>query len=87
MTTGPFLRSVDCVGPAALRYSGDGKAAPDGSSAHHREPHRQSDEAVWWNKIEIDPIAAARLTQQTALRSMNTPTYDNFHRTISKLLL
>lgn len=27
---------------------------------HHREVHRYGDEAVWWNKAGIDPIAAAR---------------------------
>jgi len=28
---------------------------------HHREVHRTGDEAAWWNKISIDPIAAARV--------------------------
>ena len=27
---------------------------------HHRELHRQGDEAKWWKKVAIDPIAAAR---------------------------
>jgi hypothetical protein len=27
---------------------------------HHREVHRSGDEAAWWNKTGIDPIAAAR---------------------------
>jgi hypothetical protein len=27
---------------------------------HHREVHRYGDEAAWWGKIGIDPIAAAR---------------------------
>jgi hypothetical protein len=28
---------------------------------HHREVHRCSDEAAWWDKIGIDPTAAARV--------------------------
>jgi len=28
---------------------------------HHREVHRCGDEAAWWNKIGIDPSAAARV--------------------------
>src|SRR5271169_3262507 len=27
---------------------------------HHREVHRQGDEAKWWRKAAIDPVAAAR---------------------------
>ena len=27
---------------------------------HHREVHRYGDEAAWWNKVGIDPTAAAR---------------------------
>ncbi len=27
---------------------------------HHRELHRHGDEGVWWSKVAIDPIAAAR---------------------------
>jgi hypothetical protein len=27
---------------------------------HHREIHRCSDEAAWWNKTGVDPTAAAR---------------------------
>jgi hypothetical protein len=27
---------------------------------HHRELHRHGDEAAWWRKVVIDPIAAAR---------------------------
>ena len=28
---------------------------------HHREVHRCGDEAAWWNKTGIDPIAVARV--------------------------
>ena len=28
---------------------------------HHREVHRCGDEAAWWGKAGIDPIAAARV--------------------------
>jgi hypothetical protein len=27
---------------------------------HHREVHRYGDEAKWWSKAAIDPLAAAR---------------------------
>jgi hypothetical protein len=27
---------------------------------HHRELHRHGDEAAWWMKLGVDPIAAAR---------------------------
>jgi hypothetical protein len=27
---------------------------------HHREVHRCSDEAAWWQRAGIDPVAAAR---------------------------
>jgi hypothetical protein len=33
---------------------------------HHRELHRSGDEAAWWRKLDIDPVAVAlRLWQQT----------------------
>ena len=35
---------------------------------HHRELHRQGDEAAWWSKVHIDPLSVAfRLWQQTRL--------------------
>ncbi|HEY1749217.1 MAG TPA: hypothetical protein VGG11_20970, partial [Xanthobacteraceae bacterium] len=27
---------------------------------HHRELHRYGDEAVWWTKLGLDPVGAAR---------------------------
>jgi hypothetical protein len=27
---------------------------------HHRELHRHGDEAAWWTRLGLDPIAAAR---------------------------
>jgi len=33
---------------------------------HHREVHRQGDEAAWWKKLNIDPMPVAlRLWHQT----------------------
>jgi hypothetical protein len=33
---------------------------------HHRELHRQGDEAAWWGKLSIDPVSAAlKLWQDT----------------------
>jgi len=33
---------------------------------HHRELHRQGDEAAWWDKVHIDPLPVAlRLWQHT----------------------
>jgi ERF superfamily len=35
---------------------------------HHRELHRQGDEAAWWDKVRIDPLPVAlRLWQHTRL--------------------
>jgi hypothetical protein len=35
---------------------------------HHRELHREGDEAAWWGKIHIDPLPVAlRLWQNTRL--------------------
>ena len=35
---------------------------------HHRELHRQGDEAAWWDKVNIDPLPVAlRLWQHTRL--------------------
>src|SRR6516162_9490250 len=35
---------------------------------HHRELHRQGDEAAWWSKVHIDPLPVAlRLWQHTRL--------------------
>src|ERR1700684_294252 len=31
------------------------------SRCHHRELHRCGDEAAWWTKLGLDPIAAARI--------------------------
>jgi hypothetical protein len=42
---------------------------------HHRELHRQGDEAAWWGKIHIDPLPVAhRLWQHTRLNSELAPT-------------
>src|SRR5499427_7934274 len=36
---------------------------------HHRELHRQGDEAAWWGKVHIDPLPVAlRLWQHTRLK-------------------
>ena len=32
---------------------------------HHRELHRQGNEAVWWSNASIDPLMHARLLWQT----------------------
>jgi ERF superfamily len=37
---------------------------------HHRELHRQGDEAAWWDKVHIDPLPVAlRLWQHTRLNN------------------
>jgi ERF superfamily len=37
---------------------------------HHRELHRQGDEAAWWGKVHVDPLPVAlRLWQQTRLNN------------------
>jgi hypothetical protein len=41
---------------------------------HHRELHRQGDEAAWWGKIHIDPLPVAlRLWQHTRLNGTVIP--------------
>jgi hypothetical protein len=45
---------------------------------HHRELHRSADEAVWWQKLDIDPVAVAlRLWQQTQAGPKLTVTTEN----------
>jgi hypothetical protein len=42
---------------------------------HHRELHRQGDEAAWWSKASIDPVAVAlKLWQHTRLNGTAFPT-------------
>jgi hypothetical protein len=37
---------------------------------HHREVHRRSDERIWWQQLNIDPLQAAqRLWQWTQLNA------------------
>jgi hypothetical protein len=44
---------------------------------HHRELHRSGDEAVWWQKLNIDPVPVAlRLWQQTQA-GLNLPQTTN----------
>jgi ERF superfamily len=41
---------------------------------HHRELHRQGDEAAWWNKLSIDPVPVAlRLWRHTRLNDTDVP--------------
>ena len=41
---------------------------------HHRELHRQGDEAEWWGKLSIDPVAVAlKLWQHTRLNGTAFP--------------
>jgi hypothetical protein len=41
---------------------------------HHRELHRQADEAAWWAQLNIDPLPVAlRLWQQTRLGGGTAP--------------
>jgi hypothetical protein len=46
---------------------------------HHRELHRHGDEAGWWSKTGIDPLALARALWQetrTLLRSQSVSILD-----------
>ena len=41
---------------------------------HHRELHRQGDEAAWWGKLSIDPVPVAlKLWQHTRLNAVFLP--------------
>jgi hypothetical protein len=45
---------------------------------HHRELHRQGDEAAWWDKVHIDPLPVAlRLWQHTRLNDGGLAPSDN----------
>ena len=52
--------------PAMGRKVSDESAVPL-CRGHHREVHRCSDEAAWWDKIGIDPTAAARVLWRAVL--------------------
>jgi len=42
---------------------------------HHRELHRQGDEAAWWSKVSIDPVPVAlKLWQHTRVNGTAFPT-------------
>jgi len=42
---------------------------------HHRELHRQGDEAAWWENLSIDPVPVAlRLWQHTRRNGTTFPT-------------
>jgi hypothetical protein len=46
---------------------------------HHREVHRHGDEAAWWIKVAVDPLAHARmlwLKTHPLLTSGNQPPID-----------
>jgi hypothetical protein len=44
---------------------------------HHRELHRQGDEAAWWGKLSIDPVPVAlKLWQHTRLNGTAIPLPD-----------
>jgi hypothetical protein len=62
--------------PRALGYRVSDEFTVPICRTHHRELHRQGDEAAWWDKVHIDPLPIAlRLWQHT--RSNNdelTPT-------------
>jgi hypothetical protein len=41
---------------------------------HHRELHRQGEEAAWWGKLSIDPLPVAlKLWQHTRLNGTAIP--------------
>jgi hypothetical protein len=49
---------------------------------HHRELHRHGDEAAWWSKAAIDPLAAARalwLETHPVLAKQTGPANQNYH--------
>jgi hypothetical protein len=52
--------------PRALRRTVSDEFLVPICRLHHRELHRSGDEAVWWQKLNIDPVPVAlRLWQQT----------------------
>jgi hypothetical protein len=53
----PYLRFAQ--NRALSRKVSDGFTVPL-CRGHHREVHRQGDEAAWWHKLDVDPADAAR---------------------------
>jgi hypothetical protein len=56
------------VQPRALGHRVSDEFTVPVCRVHHRELHRQGDEATWWDKVHIDPLPIAlRLWQHTRL--------------------
>jgi ERF superfamily len=56
------------VQPRALGHRVSDEFTVPVCRTHHRELHRQGDEAAWWDKVHIDPLPVAlRLWQHTQL--------------------
>jgi len=56
------------VQPRALGHRVSDEFTVPVCRVHHRELHRQGDEATWWGKVHIDPLPVAlRLWQHTRL--------------------
>jgi hypothetical protein len=61
--------------PRALGYRVSDEFTVPVCRIHHRELHRQADEAAWWAQFNIDPLPIAlRLWQQTRFSGQVPPT-------------
>jgi ERF superfamily len=60
--------------PRALGHRGSDEFTVPVCRVHHRELHRQGDEAAWWDKLSIDPLPVAlKLWQHTRVYGTAIP--------------
>src|SRR5258707_15421441 len=62
------------VQPRALGHRVSDEFTVPVCRVHHRELHRQANEAAWWGKLSIDPVSVAlKLWQHTRLNGTAIP--------------
>ena len=69
----PLTHHVRFVQPRALGRRVSDEFTVPLCRVHHRELHRQGDEAAWWGKLSIDPVTVAlKLWQHTRVNGTAT---------------
>ena len=63
------------IQPSALGHRVSDEFTVPLCRVHHRDLHRQGDEAEWWGKLSIDPVPVAlKLWQHTRVNGTATAT-------------